>query len=132
MTKKQKTVGDCVLETAISCKKHHSVSEVAQKLKKNDSRYLLVVEGKNPIGIVSVTDIAMKAIAEGKNPKTTPVHKIMTSPVFILKKDEPLDIAIIAMMKKELLHCPVVNSKNECVGLANLNILMDEQNGLSY
>jgi len=120
---KKARVGDCSLEPAISCEKNHSALEAAMMLKKNNSRYIVVVEKGEPIGIISSSDISHKVVAENKNPGKTKAEEIMTSPVFILRWDEPLDSAVTSMIKKGMVLCPVINENFKCIGLAHLSEL---------
>jgi len=118
-----KRVSDCNLIPIVQCFKHHSVIEAAKKLKEQSSKYLVVLDGHTPIGIISPSDITSKVVAENKNPLSTRVEEIMTSPIFILRWDEPIDSAVIAMIKKGLVLCPVIDSDYKCLGLISLSEL---------
>jgi CBS domain-containing protein len=122
----KKRVSDCDLIPIVQCFKHHSVLEAAKKLKEQNSRYLVVLDGHTPIGIISPSDITSKVVAENKNPINTRVEDIMTSPIFILRWDEPIHIALVAMLERGLLLCPVIDSDYKCLGLVSLSELVNK------
>ena len=114
-------IQDCKLTKTNTCSKNETIAKVAKKLKENNSRYVVVVEKDNPIGIISASDLVHKATANKKDPSKTKAEEIMTQPVFVVKEDEDAKKAFIAMVKKGLNSCPVVDNNNRCIG--NISLL---------
>lgn len=117
-------VKHCELIKSVTCDKNESVTQAAKKMRLFSQKYVIITEKSSPIGIVSSTDVAERIVAEEKNPKKTKVYSIMSSPIFVLKHEEDLEIAIAAMIKKNIAFCPVINDKEEHMGMIHLSDLI--------
>ena len=82
-----------------------------------DCGILPVVKNGKLVGIVTDRDLALKVVAEGRDPAATSVHAMMTSPVVTCLADDDLQIALDAMATHQLRRIPVVNSEQAVVGI---------------
>lgn len=101
-------VNECKLIQPVTCNKKDSIVAVSKKFKEKKLRYLVVLDGEKPVGAISTSDIVTKVIAENKNINLIKAEDIMNSPLFYLKGDEEINIALVAMVKKGLNMCPVI------------------------
>lgn len=86
-----------------------TVQEAASKMRALDVGPIPVVEGNKPVGIVTDRDIAIRAVAAGRDPRTTPVREIMTSGVVTCsEEDEVKDVA--RLMKDRQIRRVVVTA----------------------
>jgi CBS domain-containing protein len=80
---------------------------------------LIVQKSKdNPeYGILTSTDINDKIVAVNRNPSSTRVCEIMTTPLSTVKADLPLQQCAEIMKQKHIHHLPVVDDKGNLVGM---------------
>jgi CBS domain-containing protein len=76
-----------------------SVTDAAKAMKKAGSGEAIVVKDGKPIGIVTERDILFKVVAAGKDPSSTDVSSIMTSPVESIGVESKVGDAIAKMSK---------------------------------
>lgn len=69
------------------------------------------------IGIVTDRDLALKIVAEGNDPKSTKVEKVMTRKVVTCRSDDDLQKALDAMIEHQVRRIPVVDNNNQVVGI---------------
>jgi CBS domain-containing protein len=97
-----------------------SVSEVAQLMKREDIGPIPIVEDENTkklVGIVTDRDLALKVVAEERDPKHTKVKEVMTRKVVTCKADDDIKKAIDAMEKNQLRRILVVENGDRVVGI---------------
>jgi CBS domain-containing protein len=104
----------------VYCMPEDSVSEVAQLMKKEDIGPVLIVDGDNSktlVGIVTDRDLALKVVAEGRDPKTTKVKDVMSKKLVTCYADDDAEQAMNAMAQFQLRRIPVVGEDMELVGI---------------
>lgn len=76
----------------------------------NDRRIgaLVVTSGNRVVGIFTERDILNRVVAAGKEPGSTPVGKVMTSPMACCRRDTSLAECKAVMSEKHIRHLPVV------------------------
>ena len=97
-----------------------NLKEAAQKMRQLDVGALPVWEGEQPIGIVTDRDIAIRAVAEGKDTSNTRVNEIMTPEVFHCFEDDDVYEAARMMEEKSIHRLLVLSSDNKPVGFIAL------------
>ena len=96
-----------------TCTLKESITEVADKIVKNDQDHMPVVDENNTlIGIVTTFDLT-RALATG----TQNLADIITRKVITTTPDEPLSVASRKMKENSISALPVVNSKNKVLGI---------------
>lgn len=100
-----------------------TLREAAKQMRDKRIGSLLVSEGMERIGIVSETDFVRKALAEGLNPDTTPVEKIMSQPVIGIDIDKTAKEANDLMATKGVRHLAVTD-KGKIVGIISVRDLV--------
>lgn len=103
----------------ITCLKTSSIKEAAQIMSSKRVGSILIVENKNPIGIITDKDLRLK-IATGLVSIEQKVTAIMTSPVITFPQKITIAEAQIAMIKHKISHlCITKNGKtnSELVGI---------------
>jgi len=96
---------------------------VAAKMNALDVGLLPVCDGDRLVGMVSDRDITVRAIAVGKNPKTTQVREVMTREVvYGFEEQDTLEAGLI--MAEQQIRRLVVLDRNKClVGIVSLGDL---------
>ncbi|MCG3112173.1 cyclic nucleotide-binding/CBS domain-containing protein [Candidatus Manganitrophus noduliformans] len=100
-----------------------TVRDAAKQMRDKRIGSLLVSEGMERIGIVSETDFVRKALADGLNPDTTPVERIMSQPVIGIDIDKTAKEANDLMATKGVRHLAVTD-KGKIVGIISVRDLV--------
>ena len=78
------TVGRICVRDVHIAEPDESVRVATRRMRKVDVGALIVTDDKrNPIGILTDRDVALRCVAEGQEPDDTPVSEIMTAPCFV-------------------------------------------------
>ncbi|MCK4902946.1 MAG: CBS domain-containing protein [Thermoplasmatales archaeon] len=85
-----------------------TVLEAAKLMKKRKIGNVIVVEKKQPIGILTESDILKKVVAEGKNAKDVTVKTVMSTPIIVTEPYITLEEAINTMGKCSIRRLPVI------------------------
>lgn len=93
-----------------------SVLEAAQMMKKRRIGNVIIVEKKQPIGILTESDIIKKVVAEGKSAKDILVKDIMSTPIIVTEPYISLEEAVRTMGKCNVRRLPVIE-KGELIGI---------------
>lgn len=100
-----------------------SICDAAKKMRDFDVGMLPVCGGDRLVGTITDRDIAIRAIAAGKNPAQTQVKDIMTRKVFYCFEDADLDEAGRIMEKEQVRRLMVHNRQKRLVGIVSLGDL---------
>ena len=106
------------------------VTEAASAMRDADVGDVLVVRGKDLLGIVTDRDIAVRVVADGQDPKSTTVGEISSKDVTAVSPDDDLDRAVSLMRDKALRRLPVVDS-GQPVGIVSIGDLAVELDSTS-
>ncbi len=106
-----------------------SIREAARLMKEIDAGILPVGEGDRLVGMVTDRDIAVRAVAEGKDPDTT-VREVMSSEVLYCYDDEALDDVARQMRELQIRRMPVLNRDKRLVGIISLaDLALTDEDG---
>ena len=93
-----------------------SVLEAAKLMKKRKIGNVIVVEKKQPIGILTESDILKKVVAEGKIAKDVLVKEVMSTPIIVIDPYVTLEEAMKTMGKCNVRRLPVIEN-DELIGI---------------
>jgi CBS domain-containing protein len=103
------------------------VHEAAQKMRSADVGALVVLEDGKPYGIVTDRDIAIRGVAQGLNPQTTPIGSICSKDLISVSPEDNLDSVLRLMREKALRRVLVVDYEKAPVGIVSLGDLALER-----
>ena len=96
-----------------------TIGEAAKKMRDGDFGMLPVGEDNRMIGTISDRDIAIRAVAEGKDAGTK-VREVMSEGIAWAYEDETVEEAATIMSKRQVRRLPVVNRDKRLVGIVAL------------
>jgi CBS domain-containing protein len=110
-----------VMETAVRiASPDDSVQRAAQLMREADTGILPVGEGDRLVGMVTDRDVAVRLVAEGRDPRQTRVREVMTPEIRYVFEDEDLEHVADNMAEQQLRRLPVVNRQKRLVGVISL------------
>jgi CBS domain-containing protein len=100
-----------------------SISEAAEKMRHLDIGPLPVCEGERLVGMLTDCDITVRAVAAGRDPRTTHVRAIMTPDVVYGFEDQDVQDAARLMAQYQIRRLPVLTRRQQLVGMVALGDL---------
>ena len=88
---------------------------------------VVVVDGDALEGIFSERDVMLRIVGEGRDPKTTLVEEVMTSPVQTIPKRTTGEEALRIMIQNHIRHLPVIDEKGQVQAMVSMRSLLEEQ-----
>ncbi|MDF2773284.1 MAG: hypothetical protein K0S86_2779 [Geminicoccaceae bacterium] len=105
------------------------LAEAARLMKQEDIGVVPVVESENSkrlVGLITDRDIAIRAVAEGRDGNTTSVGHIMTSEVRSASPDDSVDDVMTLMGREQVRRVPIVDERGSLVGIvAQADIVLE-------
>ena len=96
------------------------ISEVARMMQKDDIGAVPVGKDDKLIGMITDRDIALRVVAEGRNPDKTTAEEVMSKGLVYCRTHETVEDAIHLMDQKKIRRLPVIDDKKRLVGMLSL------------
>jgi CBS domain-containing protein len=103
------SVGEAMSSNPRSVDPDMPVVEVARIMLAEDIGSLPVVQGERLIGVITDRDIALRVVAEGKDPTDLPVAGIASREIVTVAPEQSLDEALQVMASAQVRRLPVVD-----------------------
>ena len=116
-------VRDLPPDRLLSVDPNTKLADVAREMRMNDQDSVAVMDDGVLVGIITERDL-VRAIADGVNPKEAAAALIMTVDPATVTADEDVSVVAVKMMRLGIRHLPVVNDKDEPVGLVSARSLV--------
>src|SRR6059058_4480598 len=94
-----------------------NVVEAARIMKQEDAGVVPVTENGRLTGMVTDRDIAVRVVAEGKDPQATPVREVASKDLVTIDPQQDLDEALRLMAQHQIRRLPVVEEDGRLVGV---------------
>ena len=98
-----------------------SIAESAKLMKQKNVGSVVIIDDSKPVGILTDRDIAVRVVAEGKDPESTKVSEVMTENLETLNENLGLFQALERMEEVGVRRFPIVNDRGELVGIITLD-----------
>lgn len=111
---------DIMTKNPACCLSDESVVRAAKLMKAQDVGSIPVVENRLTrilVGIVTDRDLALKIVAEGRDPNAVNVEEVMTRGIVTCYVDDDVQMAVDAMAEHQLRRIPIVDYENRIVGI---------------
>jgi len=93
------------------------VTEAARMMRDSDTGIIPIVEGGRLVGTVTDRDIAIRVVAEGKDPSSVTVGEIASRELVTVDPDQDLDEALRLMAQHQVRRLPVVEEDGRLAGI---------------
>lgn len=112
-----KSIRDFMTSNPQSVEPSSTIADAARLMRDNDVGSLPVVEDGKLTGVVTDRDIAIRAVAEGKDPQGTKVGEVLSQDVVTIDPQQDLDEALRLMARHQVRRLPVVEEDGRLVGI---------------
>jgi CBS domain-containing protein len=103
-----------------------TLRDAARVMNESDIGDVVVTDGGKVTGIVTDRDIVVRAVAEGRDPDSTPVSDVATTGVETIEPEASVDDALSRMREKDIRRLPVARN-GEPIGIVSLGDLAVER-----
>jgi CBS domain-containing protein len=93
------------------------VADAAKLMRDEDVGLAPVVDGDRLVGTLTDRDIAIRVVAEEKDPASTPVREVASTDVVTVSPEQDLDDALSLMAQHQVRRVPVVEQDGRLVGV---------------
>jgi CBS domain-containing protein len=93
------------------------VVEAAKIMKQENAGVVPVTENGRLIGMVTDRDIAIRVVAEGKDPQSTSIREVASTDLVTIDPQQDLDEALRLMAQHKVRRLPVVEEDGRLVGV---------------
>jgi CBS domain-containing protein len=100
------------------------VKDAAKKMKDLQTGLLPVATSTGLIGMLTARDIAVRATAEGRDPRTTPVEDVMSLGVIVCFEDQDVRAVFETMAERRISQVPVLDRDRHLVGRLSVEDLL--------
>ena len=94
-----------------------TVVDAARIMKQEDAGVVPVTENGRLTGMVTDRDIAIRVVAEGRDPQSTPVREVASKDLVTVDPQQDLDEALRLMAQHQVRRLPVVEEDGRLVGV---------------
>jgi len=94
-----------------------SVVEAAKLMLDEDTGIIPIVDGDRLAGTITDRDLAIRVVAEGKDPQTTTVAEVASRDLVTVDPQQDLDEALRLMARHQVRRLPVVEEDGKLVGI---------------
>jgi CBS domain-containing protein len=93
------------------------VAYAAKMMRDEDVGLAPVVEGDRLVGTLTDRDIAVRVVAEGRDPESTSVREVASTDLVTIDPEQNLDEALRLMADHQVRRLPVVEEDGRLVGV---------------
>ena len=105
-----------------------SAADAAKAMRDANVGPIIVLdEGENICGIVTDRDIAIRVVAEGRDPQETRLSEFLSGSITTLTPDKPVDEAVKIMRQQAIRRLPVVENGGKPIGIISIGDLAIEK-----
>ena len=94
-----------------------TVVDAARIMMREDAGVVPVTENGRLTGMVTDRDIAIRVVAEGRDPQSTPVREVASKDLVTIDPQQDLDEALRLMAQHQVRRLPVVEEDGRLVGV---------------
>ena len=93
------------------------VAYAAKMMRDEDVGLAPIVQGDRLVGTLTDRDIAIRVVAEGRDPESTTVREVASTDLVTIDPEQSLDEALRLMAQRQVRRLPVVEEDGRLVGV---------------
>jgi CBS domain-containing protein len=112
----------------ICCVPSDSAHKAAQVMREERAGIVPIIENEQSqklVGVVTDRDLCMNVVAEGRDPRGTPVEQCMTTIVVTCSPDDAVAKVTELMRENQIRRVPVVNDQGQLQGIVSLGDIVE-------
>ena len=113
-------VGEIMTKGVRVAEPDEALVHAAKKMSSQNIGALPVIQNRELIGMITDRDIAIRAVGANKDAATVKVRDVMSEDCYWCSENENLEDAVRIMEQNRIRRLPVMNDKNEIVGMLSL------------
>jgi CBS domain-containing protein len=115
----------CIREVHLA-RADESLRDAARRMAEEEVGTLFVLDPeKRPRGVLTDRDVAIRCVAEGRDPVHTPVSAVMSKPVVSVHESTPIEDALAKMAAHHIRRIAIVGDGGALVGILALDDVLD-------
>jgi CBS domain-containing protein len=107
-------------EDVVTTEPEKTLRDVAKTMEEENVGSVVVVEGGEPVGILTDRDITVRAVARGLDADETTAREMMTDDLVVVNANDTIDELIETFDAADVRRMPVVDG-NEIAGIVTLD-----------
>lgn len=112
-----KQVAEVMTEKLCTIDAEKSVAYAAKMMRDEDVGLAPIVEGDRLVGTLTDRDIAVRVVAEGRDPEATKAREVASTDIVTVEPTQNLDEALRLMAQHQVRRIPVVEDGGRLVGI---------------
>jgi CBS domain-containing protein len=112
-----KSIRELMTDKPCSIDADKSVAYAAKMMRDEDVGLAPIVEGDRLIGTLTDRDIAVRVVAEGRDPESTTAREVASTDLVTVDPQHELDEALRLMAQHQVRRLPVVEEDGRLVGI---------------
>jgi CBS domain-containing protein/uncharacterized membrane protein YdjX (TVP38/TMEM64 family) len=117
-------IKDFMTPKPVCCKPTDRIDVVAKLMAVHDCGEIPVCDGTKLVGVITDRDITCRVVATGKTAVAIPASEAMTRTVYTIRENETIKDALWLMEEKLVRRLPVLDEKDNLVGIVSQADLM--------
>ena len=110
-------VRDAMTEHPRTLSPDSTIVDAARAMREEDAGMMPVVDGDKLVGVITDRDIAIRAVADGRDPAETHARELMSERLVTIDPDQDLDEAMRLMAEHQVRRLPVCEEDGRLVGV---------------
>jgi CBS domain-containing protein len=111
-----------MIKTVETVEAKATIIEAVTIMNEHEIDCLVIVKDERPVGIITERDMLTRVLLEAKDPETTKVSQIMSTPLVLGEPQMSIQDAVRLMVEKEIKKLPIIEN-GLLVGLITLTDL---------
>ena len=118
-------IGEFCTKSVVTARSDESVADAAKKMLEKNVGTIIVVDLQTvPIGMITDRDVAVRVVAEGRDPGSTRIGEVMSEDPIVLNEERGIFEAVKTMCEQGVRRVPIVNGDGRLSGILSLDDLI--------